>query len=123
MKKGSIILLLVVLFTSIPANADVLKGPLQAGWKGHDVCEKLNENKYQQILRCTFPPGTGHEKHKHNANFGYAISGGKMQITDKKGTRTVELKTNSHFDSVGTQWHQVINVGDTTVIYLIIEEK
>jgi mannose-6-phosphate isomerase-like protein (cupin superfamily) len=104
-------------------NASALNGPLQTGWQGKDVCEKLSENAHEQILRCTFPPGVGHEKHKHNANFGYALSGGKMRITDKKGTRIVDLKTNSHFDSTGTQWHQVINVGDTTVVYLIIEKK
>jgi len=105
------------------ANAYALKGPLQTGWQGNDVCEKLSENEHQQILRCTFPPGIGHEKHKHNTNFGYAISGGKMQITSEKGTKTVELATDSHFNSTGTNWHQVLNVGDTTVIYLMIEEK
>jgi mannose-6-phosphate isomerase-like protein (cupin superfamily) len=114
------IFILCLLFT---ANACALDGPLQTGWQGQDVCVKLSENEYEQILRCTFPPGVGHEKHRHNANFGYALAGGKMQIADEKGTRTVDLKTNSYFDSTGTQWHQILNVGDTTVVYLIIEKK
>ena len=103
--------------------AQGLKGPLQAGWLGEEVCEKLSENKHESILRCTFAPGVGHEKHQHNANFGYAIAGGKMQITDEKGSRVVNLDTNSHFESTGTKWHQILNVGETTVVYLIIESK
>ncbi|MBL4773199.1 MAG: hypothetical protein JKX98_06250 [Alcanivoracaceae bacterium] len=108
---------------SLNASAQNLKGPLETGWQGEKVCEKLSENKQNRILRCTFAPGVGHEKHKHNANFGYALSGGTMQITDDKGTRSVNLKTDSHFDSQGTKWHKVLNVGDTTVIYLIVERK
>ena len=100
-----------------------LNGPLQTGWKGEKVCEKLSENEHENILRCTFPPGVGHEKHKHNANFGYAISGGKVQIKDIKGTRTVDLATNSYFQSLGTDSHEILNVGDTTIIYIILESK
>lgn len=103
--------------------AQEITGPLQTGWKGKKVCEQLSENSHQRILRCTFPPGTGHEKHKHNANFGYAISGGKMQLTDETGTKTVELSTGSYFESQGKKWHEVLNIGQTTVVYLIIESK
>lgn len=100
-----------------------LVGPLQAGWQGQDVCEKLSENAHETVLRCTFPPGVGHEKHKHNAHFGYALSGGTMQLTDDKGVRTVDLKSNSYFKSPGKEWHEVLNVGESTVIYLMIESK
>jgi len=114
---------LCLLFTSSFSMAQNLKGPLETGWKNQKVCEKLSENDHETILRCTFPPGFGHEKHKHNANFGYAISGGTMQITDTKGTRVVDLKTNSYFNSQGKKWHKVLNVGETTIIYLMIESK
>ncbi len=100
-----------------------LNGPLQAGWLEKKVCIKLHENKYERFLRCTFPPGVGHEKHRHNKNFGYAISGGTMQISDSKGSREVTLKTNSYFKSEGTNWHEVLNIGKTTVVYLIVERK
>lgn len=120
MLKISYIYLLLLSFTS---SAEQLTGPLETGWKGQSVCEKLSENTHETVLRCTFPPGVGHEKHKHNANFGYAISGGTMQLIDDKGTRVVELKTNSYFRSKGKQWHKVLNVGDITVVYLIIESK
>lgn len=114
---------IILLLLAEHSSAETLSGPLETGWKGNSVCEKLSEDDKQQILRCAFPPGTGHERHKHNPNFGYALAGGTMQITDIKGTRTVELKTDSYFNSAGTKWHEVLNVGDTTVIYLIIESK
>ena len=44
-----------------------------------------------------------------------------MKITDGSGTRTVELQTGSDFYSAGVDWHTVINVGETTVEYLIVE--
>lgn len=46
-----------------------------------------------------------------------------MQITDAAGTREVNLATGSNFASDGVEWHEVLNVGKTTVIYLIIEPK
>ena len=44
-----------------------------------------------------------------------------MKITDGNGTRTVELQTGSDFYSDGIECHTVINVGETTVQYLIVE--
>ena len=100
-----------------------LPDPLAAGWRGSPVCEKLVENSDHRVLRCTFPPGVGHERHYHRANFGYAVSGGKMRITDASGVRDVELATGSNFSSDGTVWHEVLNIGETTVTYLIVEPK
>ena len=40
-----------------------LPDPLEAGWNGVPVCEKLNEDPYQRILRCSFPPAGGHDRH------------------------------------------------------------
>lgn len=105
------------------AEPSVLPGPLEAGWKGAPVCEKLHEDSQQRVLRCTFPPGVGHERHYHAPNFGYAISGGLVQITDKNGVRKVELQTGSNRMSIGLQWHEIINIGKTTIVYLIVEPK
>ncbi len=44
-----------------------------------------------------------------------------MQITDAKGTRVVDLANHSTWESDGVAWHEVVNVGDTTSIYLIVE--
>lgn len=101
----------------------LLPDPLAAGWHGRPVCEKLQEDGHLRMLRCTFPPGAGHERHYHPRHFGYALQGGRMQITDANGVRTVDLKPGSSFTSDGIAWHQVLNVGSTTVQYLIIEAK
>lgn len=100
-----------------------LPGPYEAGWKGERVCELLHEDVAQRVLRCTFPPGVGHEKHQHPAHFGYALSGGRMRIVDDRGTREVELASGSHFASEGIAWHEVVNIGDTVVQYLIVEPR
>lgn len=100
-----------------------LPDPLMAGWNGRPVCEKLHEDDAQRVLRCTFPPGTGHERHFHARHFGYALSGGKARITDVRGVREVDLATGSSFASDGTEWHEMLNIGPTTIQYLIVEPK
>ena len=64
-----------------------------------------------------------HERHFHARHFGYAISGGRMRITDASGTRDVNLGTGSSFVSDGVAWHDVVNIGESTVTYLIVEPK
>lgn len=105
------------------ATAPSLPDPLAAGWRGAPVCETLHEDSELRILRCSFPPAVGHERHFHARHFGYALAGGRMRITDANGTREVDLATGSRFASAGVAWHEVINVGDTTVVYLIVEPK
>lgn len=108
---------------SANTTAQELPDPLAAGWQGKDVCELLEHNERLRVLRCTFPPGVGHERHFHAPHYGYALSGGTMQLNDDSGTRIATLETGSDFSSAGTPWHAVLNVGDTTVQYLIIEYK
>jgi quercetin dioxygenase-like cupin family protein len=100
-----------------------LPDPLAAGWQGEKVCERLHEDESQRILRCTFPPGVGHERHFHVPHFGYVIAGSVMRITDESGTREVEIATGSSWANDGADWHEVINVGETTGVYLIVEPK
>lgn len=120
----SLIIILVLFITLIStSHANELPDPLAAGWQGNEVCERLHEDKQQRVLRCTFAPGIGHEKHFHKAHFGYAISGGKMRLTSSNGIREVTLTTGSSYSSNGVEWHEVLNVGDTTVVYLIVEPK
>lgn len=114
---------LMVSLTQSETAQKPLPDPLAAGWKARPVCERLHEDQRQRVLRCSFAPGTGHERHFHRPHFGYALSGGRMRITDEKGTRETVLETGSHFTSEGVAWHEVLNVGDTTVAYLIVEPK
>lgn len=119
----SIVLLTILVLAGGCATRPSLPDPLAAGWNGIPVCERLHEDAAHRILRCTFAPSVGHERHFHDRHFGYAISGGRMRITDARGTREVDLATGSSFTSDGVAWHDVVNIGDTTVVYLIIEPK
>ena len=112
----------VFLFTSCK-TVQTLPDPLEAGWNGEKVCVVINEDKEQRILKCTFKPGVGHEEHYHKPHFGYTIAGSKFQITDVKGTRVVQVKTGTTFKKDELSEHTVLNVGDSTAIFLIIEKK
>ena len=96
---------------------------IDAGWKGKRVCEPLFENAAVRAARCTFAPGVGHEKHFHPPHFGYIIKGGVMEITDADGTREQETPTGASWWSDGVEWHQAVNIGDTTAVYVIVEPK
>ncbi|CAK9042073.1 UPF0051 protein slr0074 [Durusdinium trenchii] len=81
------------------------------GWKGEQVCELLQETEQLRVLRCTFPPGVGHERHYHTAHFGYVIEGGLMRITDGGGTREQEFAAGVTWTSDGVEWHEALNIG------------
>ncbi len=104
-------------------TVDSIPDPLQAGWEGGEVCQLLEENDRFRTLKCTFPPGGGHDKHFHAPHFGYALSGSTFRIEDESGVREVQLKSGSHFSSEGVKWHSVENIGDSTSVYLIFEPK
>ncbi len=97
--------------------------PLAAGWNNQSVCELVEDNKKLRVIRCTFAPGIGHEKHYHDPHFGYTISGSKFRIKDKNGVKEVNVTTGSSFYSKGTEWHEVLNIGDSTAVFLIMEPK
>ena len=46
-----------------------------------------------------------------------------MRITDESGQRELNLPTASSFQSEGTDWHEVLNIGETTAVFLIVEPK
>lgn len=100
-----------------------LPDPLEAGWNGQRVCEVLEENDSIRVLRCSFPPGVGHERHFHGPHFGYTLAGSTMRITDTTGTREVDVLAGSHFYSEGVDWHEVLNIGDSTAVFLIVEPR
>ncbi len=100
-----------------------LPDPAQAGWHGHKVCEVLADNAQLRTLRCTFPPGEGHERHFHAPHWGYILNPSTMRITTAKGTVVRELKAGDSWWSDGVAWHEVLNVGTTTGVYLIVEPK
>lgn len=122
MKKIAITLLFGLFLLSCTSKNN-LPDPLEAGWKGEKVCKVLKENESIRVLKCTFPPGVGHEPHFHASHFGYTLKGSKFQITDENGTREVNVPDNYDFYKDGITSHNVLNVGDSTAVFLIIEPK
>lgn len=122
MPRLFVLALLMALGCTQPAETN-LPDPLAAGWLGEPVCEVLHEDDDVRVLRCTFAPGVGHDRHHHPPHWGYVLAGGRMRITDADGTREVDLRTGDHWASDGVAWHEVLNTGDTTSVYLVVEPR
>ena len=120
---ATLILLACTAAALAPPTAPPLPDPVQAGWHGHKVCEVLVDNAQVRTARCTFPPGEGHERHFHAAHWGYVLALSTMRITTASGTATRELRAGDTWWSNGVAWHEVLNVGSTTGVYLIVEPK
>lgn len=104
-------------------DKSTLPDPLEAGWNGKPVCKVLEDNETLRILKCTFPPGVGHEKHYHKPHFGYTVAGSRFKITDTSGTRDVNVPAGYSFKNDDISAHDVLNIGDSTAIFLILEYK
>ena len=110
------------------ANASAQIAPLPqalcAGWQGERVCERLHEDAMIRVLRCTFPPGVGHEPHYHPPHFGYVLEGESvMRITTEAGVRDAPVRAGGSFSNDGEVRHAALNIGDQTTTYLIVEKK
>jgi quercetin dioxygenase-like cupin family protein len=103
--------------------APPLPTAFEAGWKGEKVCEPLFENEQMRAARCTFPPGGGHDRHFHPPHWGYILEGTTMRITTEAGSVDRVLKSGSNWWSDGIAWHEAVNIGTTTSVYIIIEPK
>jgi len=117
------LLLIILLGFSCKEKSNELPDPLAAGWKGQAVCEVLEENKEMRVLKCTFQPGVGHEKHYHPPHFGYTLRGSTFRITDEEGTREVDVSTGVNWSNEEESQHEVLNIGDSTGVFLIYEWK
>jgi beta-alanine degradation protein BauB len=121
--KARIVIVMSIIFLYSCEPKTSLPDPLEAGWKNKAVCEVLEDNAKVRVLRCTFLPGVGHEKHYHKSHFGYALKGSTFKITDETGIREVEVPSGSSFYNDGIKWHEVLNIGDSTAVFLIVEPK
>lgn len=118
-----IVFFLFTLFYSCKKELPELPDPLEAGWKGKSVCEVLEDNKVLRVLKCTFHPKIGHELHYHLPHFGYTLVGSKFKIKDADGVREVNVPTGYSFSKNELTTHEVLNIGDSTAIFLIMEYK
>jgi len=118
---GSVVLMMSVFGSCTSENS--LPDPLEAGWNNTAVCEVLVDNDKMRVLKCSFAPGVGHDKHYHPAHYAYAISGSRFRIEYKDGVREVDFSTGSNYYSEGVEWHKALNIGDSTAVVLIVENK
>ena len=117
------LLLSALLLPFVSFGQQELPDPLEAGWKGAKVCEVLVENNSVRTLRCTFPPGVGHERHYHPKHVGYTLKGGTFRITDEEGIREVNIPQGYTFYNESVPWHEVLNIGTDTAVFLIVEPR
>ena len=120
--SASLAALGLLISTSAAVSEDV-PDALSVEWQGQHPCEKLYEDAEIRALRCTFAPGAVHVRHSHPGNLVYTISGGKAKAQDDKGTREGQPKTGGFSNNPPTPWHEVTNIGDTTLSFLVIEKK
>lgn len=126
MYRGRALFGAILLAGCAAASAQTAPLPMAlcAGWRGERVCEMLHEDARVRILRCTFPPGVGHEPHYHPPHFGYLLSeGGTMRITSASGVEDRVPQAGSFFSNDAEVRHEAVNVGQTTLRYLIVEKK
>lgn len=117
---------LVALGACASASAQIAPLPMAlcAGWEGERVCELLQEDAQIRVLRCTFPPGVGHELHYHAPHFGYVLEGNSvMRITTASGVVDRPVRAGTSFSNDAELVHAALNVGEETTRYLIIEKK
>jgi len=112
-----------LLIPTSAAMSENVPDALSVEWQGQRPCEKLYEDAQIRVLRCTFPPGAVHVRHSHPGNLVYVISGGKSKVQDDEGTRERQPKTGGFSDGPPAPWHEVTNIGDTTLSYLVVEKK
>lgn len=106
------------------AQVAALPPALCAGWEGERVCEALHEDAQIRVLRCTFPPGVGHEMHYHPPHFGYVLEGESvMRITTDEGVREAPVRAGGSFANDVEVRHTALNIGDETTTYLIVEKQ
>jgi len=101
----------------------LLPDPLQAGWKGEKVCEVLEDNAKIRVLKCSFAPSVGHEQHQHVPHFGYTLAGSEFEITENNRSRQLEVPTGTYFAKDETTTHHIVNIGNRSAQFLIIEYK
>jgi quercetin dioxygenase-like cupin family protein len=97
---------------------------LCAGWRGERTCELLHEDAQIRVLRCSFPPGVGHEMHYHPPHFGYALEGeSTMRITSSESVEERPARAGTFFSNDTEVRHAALNIGAETTTYLIVEKK
>ena len=124
MRAAWVVGLALAACASASAQVAPLPMALCAGWEGQRVCEALHEDAMIRVLRCTFPPNVGHEPHFHPAHFGYVLEGGDVRTrAEGEDDVTRAPRTDGTFAVDRELRHEALNVGASTMRYLIVEKK
>jgi quercetin dioxygenase-like cupin family protein len=105
------------------AKADDVPDALSVEWQGKKLCEKLFDDAQVRVVRCTFPPGAVHVCHSHPGYLSYVVNGGQGQVQDEKGIRKIDVVSGALLDVPPTPWHELANVGDTTMQFVVVEKN
>jgi quercetin dioxygenase-like cupin family protein len=122
-RQIAVIFGLATLLTVPAARADEVPDALSVEWNVHHPSEKLDEDANIRMLRCTFEPGDKHLRHWHPAYSGCAVTGGRGEVVDSKGTREIDLKEGQCGVNPPVPWHEFTNIGVTTIQFIIVEKK
>ncbi len=114
---------MALLISTSAAMSEEVPNALAVEWQGQHPCEKLYEDTHILAMRCTLPPGAAHVRHSHPGNLVYTISGGKTKVQDDGGEREGQPRTGGFSNNPPTPWHEVTNIGDTTLSFFVVEKK
>jgi beta-alanine degradation protein BauB len=87
-----------------------------------DKMAPVLENDRVRVLKVTFKPGDSAAKHHHPDHVVYVVNGGKMKLTVDGKTNILDFKTGEAV-FLNEQWHEVENVGESTVDLVVVELK
>lgn len=118
-----LVFVITVLTFAYSSAQEKIPDTFEAGWKGKSVCEVIQEDDLMRMFTCTYPPGGGQDRHYHDPYMGYIVQGGTLRSTGPNGTRVSTSVAGRSFNSPGVEWHELENVGDTTVVILAVEKK
>lgn len=116
--------LFILLLGSMASQATELPAAHEAS---PTIYQVLTENEHVLVLRMTLAPGQSDALHQHNAETVYFQHGGSLRIEPYMDA-TVSDPVTATVPDGHVMWHdawahRVTNVGDSTVVAIIIEQK
>lgn len=124
MKKAIRQALVSLALTAPMAAWAVPAAAVEPGEGDPGVFKRVFENHRIRILEVTTEPGQAEGWHSHPRYFAYVISGGRLRHETPDGeTSEVELTAGMNRMLQPVEWHQGVNIGDSTVKILLVELK
>lgn len=117
-------LLLLAMLLLVTGLVAAEGGPHQAAHiASPDYYTVLKENDQVLVLKMVLEPGESDVMHRHNDETVYFQQGGQLSIKTVNGDILEAEVPDGHVMWHETWSHRVTNVGDSTVIAIIVENK